>query len=1055
MNEQVFVARERELAQLQAFLDKTLAGHGQIRFVTGEAGAGKTALVTEFARRAEAQHDDLLVAVGECNAQTGIGDPYLPFREVLGMLTGDVESRLAQGAITQENASRLQNFLRISGKALVELGPDLIEIFVPAAGLATRAGAFVAGRAGWLDRLEALAERESLDADLSQSRIFEQYTDVLRALATQQPLLLVLDDLQWADRASINLLFHLARRIHESRILIVGTYRPADVALGREGQRHPLEPTLNEIKRYFGDVWIELGQAAEAEGRAFVDAWLDTEPNRLGEGFRQALYQHTGGHPLFTIELLRDLQERGDIVRDEDGCWVETSTLDWDMLPARVEGVIEERIGRLEEELHDILTVAAVEGEDFTAQVVARVQELQERRLLRTLSRELQKRHSLVREQGEVQVDRRLLSRYRFAHALFQRYLYNDLSAGERRLLHGEIAEVLEELYAGRTDEITVQLARHFTKAGEADKAVEYLLLAGDRARGLYAHQEAIDAYQRALGFLREQGEHERAARTLMKLGLTYHTAFDFDRAREAYEEGFALRQRAGTGRLAVLAPAPHALRIPGSEPFTLDSALTVETGSLAILDQLFSGLISMGPEMEVMPDIAASWEVADGGRRYVFHLRDDVVWSDGRPVTAGDFEFAWKRGLDPATGSPSASLLYDVKGARAFHQGQIPDPDCVGVRSLDDSTLMIELEGPTGYLLYLLTYAYTYPVPRHVVESHGHRWTDAQHLVTNGPFRLLAWERGASLSLTRNPAYHGQCEGNVQQVEILVGQEGADLLALYEKDRLDLLPLTGMVLAPDEVDAARRRHAADYISLPELTTVGIGFDVSRPPFNDRRVRRAFALAVDRRWWADEVHRGQFFPGTGGFVPPGMPGHSPDIGLPHDPEQARRLLAEAGYPDGDGFPSVTLIVPDAGRATDAFAQLQQHWQATLGVEITCETMEWGAFELVKERLPHLFFQAWGADSPDPDNFLRVGFLHHQAEWRNEKYSRLVEQARRITDQAARMKLYRQADRMLVEEAVFLPLAYVRSHLLLKPWVKKYPLSPMKSWFWKDVVIEPH
>ncbi len=161
--------------------------------------------------------------------------------------------------------------------------------------------------------------------------------------------------------------------------------------------------------------------------------------------------------------------------------------------------MIEERIGRLEEELQEILTVAAVEGEDFTAQVVARVQEVQELRLLRALSRELEKRHHLVRERGETKVGRQLLSRYRFAHTLFQQYLYNDLSAGERRLLHAEIAAVLEELYAGRTGEIMVQLARHYAEAGEAEKAIDYLLQAGDRARGLYAHQEAIDGYERAL----------------------------------------------------------------------------------------------------------------------------------------------------------------------------------------------------------------------------------------------------------------------------------------------------------------------------------------------------------------------------------------------------------------------------------------------------------------------------------------------------------------------------------------------------------------------------
>jgi len=304
-------------------------------------------------------------------------------------------------------------------------------------------------------------------------------------LAAQQPLLLVLDDLQWADAASINLLFRLGRRIRDSRILVVGAYRPDEVALGRRGERHPLEKVLAEFKRYFGGVWVDLGQAEPAEGRQFVDAFLENEPNRLGESSRQALFAHTGGHPLFTIELLREMQERGDLIRDEEGLWVEGPALDWGTLPARVEGVIEERIGRLEEELRDILTVASVEGEDFTVQIVARVQELQERRLLRTLSRELERRHYLVRERGDMQVGRQLLSRYQFTHTLFQRYLYNDLSAGERRLLHGEIAEILEELYQGRTEEITVQLARHYTEAGEGEAGSEVPAACGGPGAGV------------------------------------------------------------------------------------------------------------------------------------------------------------------------------------------------------------------------------------------------------------------------------------------------------------------------------------------------------------------------------------------------------------------------------------------------------------------------------------------------------------------------------------------------------------------------------------------
>jgi MarR-like DNA-binding transcriptional regulator SgrR of sgrS sRNA len=241
-------------------------------------------------------------------------------------------------------------------------------------------------------------------------------------------------------------------------------------------------------------------------------------------------------------------------------------------------------------------------------------------------------------------VGRQRLSHYRFGHVLFQQYLYNGLSRGEQRLLHGQIAALLEELYAGRTDELAVQLARHYVEAGEGERAVDYLLQAGDQARDLYAHQEALDHYQRALKILKERKEHERAARTLMKLGLTYHTAFDFRRARQAYEEGFTLWQQAGEVEPAVSPPpAPHALRMYVLEPITLDPTLADDTGSGNVIGQLFSGLVELTPDMNVVPGVARSWEVSDGGRRYLFHLRDDVRWSDGTPVTAGDFEYAWK----------------------------------------------------------------------------------------------------------------------------------------------------------------------------------------------------------------------------------------------------------------------------------------------------------------------------------------------------------------------------------------------------------------------------
>lgn len=510
-----FVGREQELGQLGDILERALAGQGQICMVLGEAGSGKTALVNEFARCSQVQHRDLVVAVGQSDAQTGAGDAFLPFREVLCQLTGDVEAKLARGDISEENAGRLRGLLSLSGQALAELGPDLVGIFVPGAGLMMRASAFVAEKAGWLDKLEHLSKRprktEVIDGRrIEQGQIFEQYTNVLRELASRRPILLVLDDLQWADQGSIDLLFRLGRRIENSRVMIVGTYRPDEVALGREGQRHPLEKVTSELKRYLGEIEVDLNRAQVLTGRAFVDDFLDTELNDLGEDFRQALFRHTGGHPLFTIELLRNMQERGDLVRDSRGRWIENSVLDWETLPARVEGVIEERIGRLEAELRAVLTAASVEGEDFTAEVVARTEGLLEGDLVRQLSRELERRHRLVAARGIRRIKGKRLSLYRFEHNLFHKYLYGELDEASRAYLHEEVGLVLEELFGEQVDEIAIHLAHHFSRAGLPGKARTYLLLSGEQAAARFANVEALDYLDRALALTKESEEKER-----------------------------------------------------------------------------------------------------------------------------------------------------------------------------------------------------------------------------------------------------------------------------------------------------------------------------------------------------------------------------------------------------------------------------------------------------------------------------------------------------------------------------------------------------------------
>ena len=238
------------------------------------------------------------------------------------MLSGDVESRWTGGAISQEHARRLWSLLPHAVQALLRDGPSLIDTLVPGAPLLARAAAAMPGQTDHLERLQAIIDQRNAEPDnLEQSNLLGQVTNVLHTLGNANPLLLLLDDMQWADPASMALLFQLGRHLRAERscILLVSAYRPSEVALGRDGERHPLDKILAEFKRYYGDIWLDLTQANEMGGRAFVDAFLDTAPNRLDEAFREALFRRTGGHPLLTVELLRALQERADLTRNGKG----------------------------------------------------------------------------------------------------------------------------------------------------------------------------------------------------------------------------------------------------------------------------------------------------------------------------------------------------------------------------------------------------------------------------------------------------------------------------------------------------------------------------------------------------------------------------------------------------------------------------------------------------------------------------------------------------------------------------------------------------------------
>ena len=988
------VGRDDAMRRLRQAYARALSGYGGVVLISGEAGIGKSRLMQDFATGLE-RPATLLVGSGH---ETEQGLPYWPLVEAL---------RPHLPAIDWAALGAEPLCLAEVACLLPELRTLLSDLPVPSA----------------------------VEPAQAQGRLFQALAHCLLSLASQRhPLILCLDDLHWADEATLSCLGYLARRLKRAPVLVLGAYRTEEAAAVAALRAGLSRLGVMQEMRLEGLPQTEVLHLVRHLSGQTSGAKL----------FSQHLHRETGGNPFFILETLQAMFEAGILWEDETG-WstgVDETTEDYRELPLpdTVGQAIRDRLTRLNPQAQQVLEAGAVIGHQFDFDLVRTTSGRHEGEVVDTLDTLLARQ--LIGEHD---------GRYRFNHDLIRAVVYGDLSYGRRRLLHRRTGEALEKL---RPDDVTT-LAWHFERAETADKAVDYLLQAGDRARGLYAHEEAIDYYQRALTFLKEQGEHERAARTLMKLGLTYHTAFDFRQARHAYEEGFALWQKAGEIWPAVrLPPAPHALRVDWGDPKTLDPTMADDMYSRAVIDQLFSGLVEQTPGMQVVPDVARSWEVSGGGRKYVFHLRDDAHWSDGTLVTAGDFEYAWKRVLHPATGSPNASLLYDVKGARAFHQGEVSHPDQVGVRALDEVTLVVDLEGPTSYFPHLLARNVTCPVPRHVVAAYGEAWTEVGNIVTNGPFRLEAWRQGESMILVRDPEYHGLFRGNLQRVELSFLADPSARLEVYETDDLDILPLWG--LPPPKIDRARQRYAGEYVSTPWLVTWYVVFDVSRPPFDDVRVRQAFVLATDRETLADVAMRGYYFPATGGFIPPGMPGHSPEIGLRYDPGQARQLLAEAGYPGGHGFPGIDSLTTRGGSWMAMGEYLQKQWQENLGVEIAWGKAGWALFlDMLDKEPPHMFFHGWGADYPDPDSFLRLSPLLRHTRWHNEVYGRLVEEARGTMDQVERVKMYKQADKILVEEAAIMPLAYMRWHLLLKPWVRKFPTSAIKRWFWKDVVIEPH
>jgi ABC-type transport system substrate-binding protein len=704
----------------------------------------------------------------------------------------------------------------------------------------------------------------------------------------------------------------------------------------------------------------------------------------------RTLAERTGGNPYFVGEAIRDLRERGAL-EWEDGRLVLTGEAS---IPGVIQEALQARLDRLRPESRELITTAAVIGRSFGLPLLERV--LPQARLLPTLS-ELQWLQLVVEERGGAEPE------YRFRHGLVGEVAYGMLIETRRRELHLQVGEALEDLHRDSPAEVYGLLAFHFAEAGDAARAADYGLRAGDAARIAYANEEALSHYRLALAFLDQLGDAERARKTLFKVALTHHLAFDFRAANEAFAEAFAIQ-----------APPPARLEPCERISWAMTSAWAGELApghcfglpDVEIGCHLFRGLVAIGRNFEIEPDLAERVAVSDDGRTYQFTIREDARWSDGAPLTADDFAFTYARMVEDEM--MDAYML-----------------DGLSASALDERTLVIRLVEPRSHFLYLLGCPLVFgPWPRHVYERDGRDWHRQVPLVGNGPFTLTSRDEDRVV-IEASPTWCG-ARGNVGEVTIEI--ESRDVAVdRWQRGSYDILGanFSERVVATDQAVVERT---------PGLMTWYLAFNRMRAPVDDPRVRRALAHAIDRHGPARAWRAAPAV--TGGWLPPAMPGHSHRVAPEFGPDRARALLGEAGYADGGALGELVLAYMDLWEeaSCDVAAQLEavgvrvRHVRAVSDPELAA---------VVEEGAHHCFIWSTNAFYPDPG----VICLPNDPYWRrfhfyfDQRLERLLTRAASLRNQDERLRIYREFERLWIgEQAAVVPLAYGDRFLCRRPWV---------------------
>lgn len=469
---------------------------------------------------------------------------------------------------------------------------------------------------------------------------------------------------------------------------------------------------------------------------------------------------------------------------------------------------------------------------------------------------------------------------------------------------------------------------------------------------------------------------------------------------------------------------------INNAEPESLDPAIISGIPEFRVVIGLFEGLTRLDPKTaRPIPGLAQSWDISPDGCTYTFHLRTNLVWSTGEPITADDVVYSWLRAANPATASDYAGEFFYLKNGEAFVTGKTKDPSRVGVHAPDKFTVRVELNHPTAFFLDLCTLPVMSVVPRQTIEKYGDRWLMAKPLPVSGPFELDYWRPNDKVRFVKNPRYWDAANTRSQIIDILPLGSPDTALNLYENGQADLV--LDRTLVPGELlDVLLKRP--DFHSFDYLATYFIRINVTQKPFDDSRVRRALALAIDKERIVQKITRAGEKPADT-LVPPWTANYTSPPGLGYNPALARKLLAEAGYPGGQGFPRFEYMFNAAAGGGDKVHQdiaieLQQMWRDNLGIQMDLRQVEW---KVLLSAYSHLGYEisrsSWVGDYNDANTFLDCFTSdngNNRTGWKNPKYDVLINEANRQTDLKKRAELFQQAETLLVDDDVpIIPIFY--------------------------------